>query len=76
MSDPAPITAPAPLLLSASECSALCGMSRASWFNLQSCGAIPPACLRRGRLVKWSRATIEKWISLGCPSGERFEAMK
>ncbi len=71
MSDTASIIAP--LLLSADECATLAGTSRTTWFGWQAAGLIPAAVLRHGRVVRWSRADIESWVSLGCPSKEVFE---
>ena len=70
---PARIT---PALLSAAQCAAMCSVSRASWFSWQSTGFAPAAVLRRGHIVRWSRAEIERWISFSCPPRDRFEGMR
>jgi predicted DNA-binding transcriptional regulator AlpA len=70
------MTAAAPLLIDAAQAASLCGLSRSTWFSMQSCGAIPAAVLRRGRLVRWSRQEIESWISAGCPSRDTWEIVK
>ena len=74
MSNGDQITAPvAPMLTDAAGVCRLLGISRASVFNLQATGQLPAAVLRRGKIVRWSCAEIERWISLGCPSREVFE---
>lgn len=68
-------TAPA-LLLDAKAAARLCGVSRATWFNWQATGQVPPPCLAKGRIRRWSRQTIVRWIDAGCPSRDRWQAMK
>ena len=75
MIDPATIAASAPLLVDAADAAALCGVSRATWFSMQSCGAIPAAVLRRGRVVRWSYAEIVAWIAAGCPARDRWAVL-
>lgn len=65
-----------PLLLDATTAAGLCGVSRRTWFSWQSCGAIPAAVLRRGRVVRWRREEIEAWVAAGCPARDRWQAMK
>lgn len=69
-------TAPAPLLLDAAACAALCSVSRATWFSWQASGLIPAAVLRRGRIVRWSRAEIEAWCNAGCPARDRWQVVR
>jgi len=61
-----------PLLVSADEAAAMCGVSRATWFNWQATGQIPRPCLAKGRIRRWSRQTIERWIDAGCPPRDRW----
>jgi len=63
------------LLLSASDAAELCGICRSTWLMLRDTGKTP-AAIRLGRRVLWRRSDVEDWISLGCPSRERFEAMR
>lgn len=67
---------PEPLLLDAEQAAALCSISRATWFHWQASGLIPAAVIRRGRVVRWSRAEIESWIAAGCPARDRWQTMK
>jgi len=65
-----------PLLLSAPQAAAFVGVSRSRWFELQAQGAIPPAVRPGGGRRMWRRQDIERWVALGCPSGERFAALR
>jgi predicted DNA-binding transcriptional regulator AlpA len=70
------LAAPAPLLLDARAAGRLCGVSRATWFAWQSAGAIPRPALRRGRVVRWGREELTRWIAAGCPARDRWEAQR
>jgi len=34
-----------------------------------------PRCVKIGRVIRWRLSDIERWVSLDCPSRERFEAL-
>lgn len=72
-SDSKPRTATQGLLLTADQCATLCSVSPASWHRWNSAGRCPK-CIRIGGTVRWARTTIERWIELGCPAREIFEA--
>ena len=58
----------APLLLDANAAAALCGLSRAKWFQLVRTGAVPAAIRTLGpRCPRWRRDDVERWIEAGCP---------
>ncbi len=63
------------ILYSAADCARVCGISRRSWFRLNASGKVP-ACVRVGASPRWVRKTLERWISLGCPSRCEFQAMQ
>lgn len=46
--------------------------SRQIW-KLCAMGRLP-APVRLSRSVRWRAADIDRWVRLGCPSRERFEA--
>jgi predicted DNA-binding transcriptional regulator AlpA len=71
-----PPTAPAPLLLDAAACAALCNVSRATWFSWQASGQIPLPCLSKGYVRRWSVAEIQAWIQAGTPSRDIWETVK
>jgi excisionase family DNA binding protein len=62
------------LAITADEMAELLGISRAHVWRLHSQGRIPRP-VRLGRAVRWDRATIERWLAVGAPSRERWEAM-
>jgi excisionase family DNA binding protein len=61
-------------LLSATELAGLLGISRSKVFSMLSAGQLPPS-VKLGNCRRWSRAVVEKWIELNCPSLERFLAL-
>jgi predicted DNA-binding transcriptional regulator AlpA len=67
-----------PLLLSADQAAALCGVSPRMWWTLHTTGQVPLP-VRLGRRALW-RATgpggLEAWVAAGCPPRERWEAAK
>jgi predicted DNA-binding transcriptional regulator AlpA len=48
--------------------------ARQSW-KLLSAGKLPGP-LRISRSVRWRRDDIDRWVSMGCPSRDVFEAAK
>ena len=64
------------LLLSALQAATLCGVSRATWWGWNAAGQIPLPALRRGRVVRWNRTELERWIAAGCPARDRWQAIK
>lgn len=64
----------AALMLSASEVAELLGICRAHVWKLHSCGKLPSP-LRFGRVVRWHRETLCRWLAAGAPSRDRFEAI-
>jgi len=48
-------------------------LSKRQIFRLNSCGKIP-ASVKIGGAVRWRLSDLERWIALGCPSREEFEA--
>lgn len=63
------------VLLSASECAKMCGISRRSWFRF-SASLKTPACVRVGSSPRWRREDLELWIGWNCPDRKEFEARK
>jgi len=51
------------------------GKSRSGWLKDHRAGRTPGA-IRLGRSVRWDEAELDHWISQGCPSRERWEALK
>jgi excisionase family DNA binding protein len=63
-----------PLLLTADQAAALCGVSPATWYRMASAGR-SPASLRLSRgCVRWRRDELTGWIAAGCPSRREWEA--
>jgi predicted DNA-binding transcriptional regulator AlpA len=62
-------------LLAAPEAAALCGVSRTSWFRMQSAGLIPEPRRLNGA-VRWSRSELLDWTAAGCPSRRTWDAIR
>ena len=67
-----------PLLLSAGQAAALCGVSRRTWWALHAAGRTPLP-VRLGRRTLWRVAGpggLEAWVAAGCPPRDRWEAAR
>lgn len=62
-----------PALLRRTEAAAYCGRSTATWDRLVSAGNTP-APIKMGGAVLFRRSDLNKWIDLGCPDRQDFEA--
>jgi predicted DNA-binding transcriptional regulator AlpA len=73
----APPQAPAlePLAVDAKVAARLCGVSRSLWFSMDSAAQIPMGC-RLGRRRVWPLDELKDWLRAGCPSRDRWAAMK
>lgn len=56
---------PLPELLDVKQTAALINCSQRHVYRLAGSGRMP-APVKLGQLVRWSRAGLEEWISLGC----------
>jgi len=63
------------LLLSATDAAAAVGVSRSGFWKLHASARVPSP-VRIGRRVLWRRNDLEEWVEQGCPSRDRFEAMR
>ncbi len=63
------------VLLTAPKLASWLDISRRKVATMQSAGLLPKE-VRMGRSVRWRVEDIEKWIAMGCPSREQFEAAK
>jgi len=63
------------LLLSATDAAHAVGVSRSGFWKLHASARLP-APVRLGRRVLWRRSDLKQWVEQGCPSRERFEAMR
>jgi predicted DNA-binding transcriptional regulator AlpA len=68
------ISIPEPLMLRAEQASALCGLSVSTWYQLKSSGQLPPS-IKLGKARLWPMDTLRMWISLGCPTFEKFQQL-
>ena len=64
-----------PLLLDRRALARALGVSVRHITGMRVRGGLP-APLRLGSAIRWSKATIERWIAAGCPNAERFEALE
>ena len=56
-----------PALLTVNDVAWLLNCSARTVYRLADSGRIPPP-VRLGRLVRWSRRTLEVWLAEGCPA--------
>lgn len=55
-----------PLLLSADEVAALLGVSRSVFYRWDARGDVP-APVRIGRMKRWTRLDVLRWVERRCP---------
>ena len=53
----------------------ICGVSGRTWRRMTAAGETPSP-VRLGRLRRWSVEELRAWAASGCPSRERWQAMK
>ena len=63
-----------PLLLRAKEASALCGLSKSSWYEYMSAGRIPPS-IKIGKARLWRLDILRRWCQENCPPIDRFNQL-
>jgi len=63
-----------PLLLTAKDIAALCGVSVRTVWEWRAAGRLP-APIRLGRLIRWRRKDIEDWIEAGCPDMSKADRL-
>jgi predicted DNA-binding transcriptional regulator AlpA len=74
---PTSLTAPVePLLLTADQAAALCGVSGATWYRMASAGRCPASVRLSRGCVRWRRDELTDWIAAGCPDRKTWEALK
>lgn len=73
--DHSPATQTESLTLDSRGAARLLGISRSSFWKLNSAGKVP-APIRLGRATRWSRRELGLWLEAGAPSRERWEEMK
>ena len=64
-----------PLLVAAPQSADLCGVSERTWRKLDRAALIPRA-VHIGRRRLWLVDELRLWAAAGCPSRERWEALK
>lgn len=68
---------PAPLLLlSPRQVAQALGLSTSGFYQLRASGRFGPRPLRLGRSVRYRRDELAAWVDAGCPSLERWQAMR
>ncbi len=69
-------TQPAPatdsLLVDVKDFGLLIDVSTATVWRMRSAGKLPPTVNLSAGCVRWRRADIERWVSLGCPTQQQF----
>ena len=61
--------------LSAEEVAESLGVSERHVWALHASGRLPKP-VRLGRCVRWRREELLAWVEAGCPSRDRWEAMR
>ncbi len=64
------------LALSARELSHLLGISERHLWTLHSSGRLGPQPIYLGRATRWPAAEVSRWIALGAPSRDEWQAMR
>jgi len=67
-----PVSGEGPLLLSASQAAAMCGISIRQWWRWDSMGRVPTA-VRIGSTKRWRHEELKSWIQHGCPARKAWE---
>jgi excisionase family DNA binding protein len=60
----------APLTYTAAELAQALGCSERHVWRLHAAGGLP-AAVHIGRLVRWHRTLIDRWLAAGCPPAAR-----
>lgn len=68
-------TVPAPLLVDAKTAAKLLSIGKTKLYQLHAAGRVPMP-IRLGRAVRWNADELRAWTAAGCPSRERWQAMK
>ena len=63
----------APLLLTGNEAAALLGVSRSVFYRWDARGDVPSP-VRIGKLRRWSRLDLLRWVERRCPPRHLWEA--
>ncbi len=62
-------------LVTPADLGAMIRIGRSKLYDMKASGQLPRP-VKIGRCVRWRLSDINAWIATGCPSGERFEAMR
>ena len=63
-----------PLMLRAKQAADFIGVSSRTLQNMRASGRLPLP-VKLGGCVLWRRCDLERWVALGCPNVERFNAI-
>jgi predicted DNA-binding transcriptional regulator AlpA len=66
----------APLLLTAKQAAAACGVAPATWWRWHAAGRCPaPVGIGPG-VVRWRQAELAAWTEAGCPDRRAWESLR
>ena len=65
-----------PILLDVKGVANMLGVSTNSVRNYDVEGRIGPMAIKLGRLKKWKKEEIEKWVEAGCPGRARWQSRR
>jgi predicted DNA-binding transcriptional regulator AlpA len=63
-----------PLLLTRRQSAAMSGVSPATWDRMTAAGRTPAPVRLSGGCVRFRRSDLLRWVALGCPPRDEFEA--
>ena len=66
---------PEPILLDAKQAALMLGIGKTHLYALHSSGRLPLP-LRLGRRTLWRVDELKEWVSVGCPSCQKWIAMR
>lgn len=61
-----------PLAVDATEAARLCGVSRATWWRMNSAGKIPAPVRVTRRSPRWLVDELRGWLIAGCPDRQTW----
>lgn len=62
-------------LLNSADLMAMLNIGKSAFYQMKSEGRLPKP-VKIGTIQRWRLADIERWLNAGCPTAEKFEALR